>query len=218
MSSFDPMSEAPTVHANRTTLATLTVEALRQGIGDSRRMRAWIANRLGAPPRKHFVNTHAWALVDLQRQGRIEKVAPHLYRLAPSDSTVDPADRVAPPRPPLPQWARQLIGRANRANRLLSTAAEPGPIFTSDDLIALWERGHGRCEITGLAFNLRKVGTGKAKRVYAPSLDRIDGGGFYTRENCRLVMVGINFALNRWGLDTYLELAEAAVEMSRNHT
>lgn len=65
--------------------------------------------------------------------------------------------------------------------------------------------------MTGLPFSLEQIGSGKAKRVFAPSLDRVQAGGCYSRENCRLVMVGVNFAINRWGLDTYLRLAEAAV-------
>jgi hypothetical protein len=65
--------------------------------------------------------------------------------------------------------------------------------------------------VTGLPFSLEKIGSGAAKKVFAPSLDRIQAGGCYSRENCRLVMVGVNFAINSWGLDTYLRLAEAAV-------
>jgi hypothetical protein len=54
--------------------------------------------------------------------------------------------------------------------------------------------------------------------IYAPSLDRLDPTAGYSRENCRLVSVGINFAMNRWGLDTYLELAEASVNQLRRTT
>ena len=56
-----------------------------------------------------------------------------------------------------------------------------------------------------------KVGLGQAKRAYAPSLDRIDPEGLYTADNCRLVMVAVNFALNAWGEEVYLRLARAAV-------
>jgi hypothetical protein len=46
-------------------------------------------------------------------------------------------------------------------------------------------------------------------------LDRIDPEGLYTADNCSLVMVAVNFALNAalnaWGEETYLRLARAAV-------
>jgi hypothetical protein len=62
-----------------------------------------------------------------------------------------------------------------------------------------------------LPFSEEKIGLGKAKRAFAPSIDKIDPAGFYTVENCRLVMVAINFAINAWGLEVYLRLAEAAI-------
>jgi hypothetical protein len=42
-------------------------------------------------------------------------------------------------------------------------------------------------------------------------LDRIDPEGLYAADNCRLVMVAINFALNAWGEEVYVCLARAAV-------
>jgi hypothetical protein len=85
-------------------------------------------------------------------------------------------------------------------------------------LVALWHRCGGRCAITGLPFSEKKVGGGQAKRAFAPSLDRIDPEGPYARENCRLVMVAVNFAMNAWGLEVYLGLAKAAVEVARGQT
>jgi hypothetical protein len=73
------------------------------------------------------------------------------------------------------------------------------------------ERCSGRCKITHLDFSDEKVGLGQAKRAYAPSLDRIDPEGLYAADNCRLVMVAINFALNAWGEEVYVCLARAAV-------
>jgi hypothetical protein len=36
-----------------------------------------------------------------------------------------------------------------------------------------WERCEGRCAVSGLEFSEVQVGGGKARRPYAPSLDRI---------------------------------------------
>ena len=75
----------------------------------------------------------------------------------------------------------------------------------------LWRQCAGRCAVTGLEYSEKKVGSGQAKRAFAPSIDKIDPSGIYELENCRLVMVAINFALNAWGLEVYLDLAKAAV-------
>lgn len=68
----------------------------------------------------------------------------------------------------------------------------------------------GRCALTGLPFHLLEVGSGKARRPFAPSIDRIDSSSGYTRDNVRLVCQAVNFALNAYGEDTFLEIAKAA--------
>lgn len=106
----------------------------------------------------------------------------------------------------MPPWARTWIYAAERKN------GPEGPRFTEQDLLELWRRCGGRCAVTKLPFSEEKIGLGKAKRAFAPSIDKIDPTDFYTVENCRLVMVAINFAINSWGLEVYLRLAQAAVE------
>jgi hypothetical protein len=188
----------------RKQMSTLTVEALSAGINNSDEMRAFVAKRLGAAIDNGFVNTHAWSLVDLQTSGKIKKVATRIYALAGGP---DPEqDRVpAPTASAFPDWARRMVARANLRN------GANGPRFTNQDLIAVWNKCDGKCAITGEAFSLRRFGTSLVKRILAPSLDRIQSDKPYTRENCRLVLVAVNFALNGWGEDVYLRLARAAV-------
>lgn len=189
----------------RNELAQLTLEALGRGITNSAKIRVWIARRLGIDADSRFTNTHAWALVDLRRRHEIEKISPQEYRLAQHPD----AHAVPPPVVgAMPAWARLLLRRAKSKN------GADGPIFSENDLLHVWKQAKGRCAVTGLPFSDEQIGTGKAKRVFAPSLDRLNGERSYTRDNCRLVMVGINFAMNRWGLDTYLLLARAAVAFS----
>ena len=76
------------------------------------------------------------------------------------------------------------------------------------------QRGRGRCAVTGQEFTDEQVGTGKAKRAFAPSLDRIDPEDGYHQANCRLVMAAVNFGMNAWGLEVYLEVARAALKHS----
>ncbi len=188
-------------------LKQMTLEALRRGIANSDEIREWITSELGTTITSRFINEHAWALVHLQRENQIEKVSKGIYRLnefaSPDHTVSEPTKRM------MPEWARRLINGARSRN------IEGCSPFTEDDLVFLWKECGGRCSVTGLPFSLETIGNGKAKRPYAPSLDRIQPRGCYSRENCRLVLVGVNFAMNSWGLDTYLMLAEAAVQFQQ---
>jgi hypothetical protein len=199
-----------------------TLEYLAAGITDTDEIRERIAGDLllvEPEPAPHlktrvakYINNHAWALVRLQQNGLIQKLAPKSYIITKQGRAwlrqagfthAHPID--LPVLGAMPAWARRLIYAANQRN------GPDGPRFTEQDLMVLWERCGGRCKITHLDFSDEKVGLGQAKRAYAPSLDRIDPEGLYTADNCRLVMVAINFALNAWGEEVYLRLARAAV-------
>jgi hypothetical protein len=96
------------------------------------------------------------------------------------------------------------MGRANRLS--------PSPGFTEEDMMTVWERCEGRCAVSGLEFTEVLVGTGRAKRPYAPSLDRIDRSRGYEPENVRLVTAVANFAMNAWGREPVLDLARAMAQ------
>jgi hypothetical protein len=71
------------------------------------------------------------------------------------------------------------------------------------------ERQNWCCALTGIPF---RIDTDNHRlRLYAPSLDRIDCGGNYTKENVRIVLLGVNLALNDFGLDFFDEIARARV-------
>lgn len=113
--------------------------------------------------------------------------------------------RVAPPvLGSMPYWARVLIGRANRLM--------PSPGFTEEDMMTAWERCEGRCAVSGLEFSEELVGTGRARKPYAPSLDRVDRSRGYEPENVRLVTAVANFAMNAWGREPVLDLARAMAQ------
>ena len=198
MSVIEPLDESQLTRAH---LAELTLDALSAGYTTSSAIRAHIAEELGIVLTSKTINTHAWALVDLQASKAIIKVGKGSYRLAYSvpraEYVVEPPTLVK-----VPEWARDLVSRANRFNK------SRGLSFSMEDLIILWERCGGRCSVTGGEFSNEKVGQGLVKRAFAPSIDRIDPGQPYSPENCRLVMVAVNFAMNTWGEDTFLRLAK----------
>lgn len=92
------------------------------------------------------------------------------------------------------------------------------------DLTVEWIIGQMRkqsfcCAVTGLPFNLDwREGSGATRNAFAPSLDRLNNSDGYRVGNCRVVLSAVNYAMNEWGLETYLEIAEAAVKNSRRST
>jgi hypothetical protein len=65
----------------------------------------------------------------------------------------------------------------------------------------------GRCELTGLPFTMTTV----SAEAYSPSVDRIRAGQGYTKDNCRVVLYALNMAMNSYGLEIFVPIAEALV-------
>jgi hypothetical protein len=112
-----------------------------------------------------------------------------------------------PTTDPAPKWAQVLVNAANGRNRMRGHAGAPVEFYSMVDLVTAWKECGGRCAVSGLPFDLQKVGDGQAKRPFAPSLDRINRHNPYRRDNVRLVVSIANFAMNAWGLPPLLQLA-----------
>lgn len=68
----------------------------------------------------------------------------------------------------------------------------------------------GKCEVTGLAFDMSMTGRRTINRL-APSIDRIEASQGYVPENCRVVVWMFNRARGKWLDADLLELSEAIV-------
>jgi hypothetical protein len=116
---------------------------------------------------------------------------------------IDPPDTK-----PAPRWASQLVSAANSRNRARWPHLDHA-LFRIEDLMEVWKACGGTCAVSGLPFNLTIVGTGQAKRPFAPSLDRKNRDLPYRQDNVRLVLAIANFAMNAWGLRPLIELSNA---------
>ena len=80
-------------------------------------------------------------------------------------------------------------------------------------LCLLWDAQKGRCALSGLPFALDDGA--KGKQAFRPSLDRIKPEMGYTRDNVRLVATIVNFGINKWGYDAFLQVCRAVARKKR---
>jgi hypothetical protein len=113
----------------------------------------------------------------------------------------------------VPNW-RDFSGEIRRVmDRTKLRARQRGHEFTltKEWLMDRFSAQQGCCLISGLPFDLTNLKGEFTKNPYKASIDRIDNSQGYTPENSRIVLTCINLALNEWGLDNFLRIAEAAL-------
>lgn len=81
-------------------------------------------------------------------------------------------------------------------------------LLAKEEFDQIVKRSKGRCEITGLRFDLGVI-AGAYRRPFAPSLDRISSSGAYEYANVRLVCCAVNAALSDWGIAVFERMATA---------
>ena len=103
--------------------------------------------------------------------------------------------------------ASKLIG--NMHERKNGKRANMEKTLTTEDILPILEAG--RCQLTDLPFDFMPTDK-TSKNPYAPSLDRIDSQKGYTKENCRIVLLLVNFALGEYDDKTALPILKALVK------
>jgi hypothetical protein len=73
----------------------------------------------------------------------------------------------------------------------------------------------GRCEATGIIFDMAPGLDKHHANPWAPSLDRYDSTKGYTTENVQVVCAAYNYAKSEWSAQVLLRLARAIVDANR---
>jgi hypothetical protein len=82
--------------------------------------------------------------------------------------------------------------------------------LTAAQLADIMRRSRGRCEVTGLPFQVHKPTDSRA-RPFFHSLDRRDASRGYVDGNCRLVCYAANLAMSNWGEEVFAQIATGYV-------
>lgn len=86
-----------------------------------------------------------------------------------------------------------------------------------DDLRALSTRAQGVCQLSGIAFEYgvaaeMRDSKSRRRRLWAPSLDRIESGVGYEPSNVRLVCQAVNAARQEFGDEVLMKIARAVAK------
>ena len=117
----------------------------------------------------------------------------------------------APPqsrRTKLRPWVAELMHKATSVS-----ARKRGLVceLSVEDVSDLLAAANGRCQLTGIPFDLFKDPTRRV-RLWAPSLDRIDCSQGYVRGNVRVVTNAVNIALSDFGEGVLLRIAKGLIK------
>ena len=103
--------------------------------------------------------------------------------------------------------ARKMIARCYARAPVLLVECR----IKAADILRLMESNGFRCAVSGIPFQ-HFPGRGVHEvNPWSPSVDRIDYRGGYTPENVMIVNIAVNYARNRFNLETFLTLAWATV-------
>lgn len=131
-----------------------------------------------------------------------EAVAQH--RLINAGKTLEAFDTYGAPS----HWLSNVSKALHEQSKKRAREADILYTLTVEDVFDIGMASNWRCAVTGMKFKQDQI-EGSLMRPFMPSIDRIVCSRGYTRENCRMVCVVTNFALNNWGEMVLRELAMA---------
>lgn len=107
---------------------------------------------------------------------------------------------------------RKVSGMLSKAK---SRAAKKnvGYSLNAEWLRSQWKAQDGRCALSGVLLDFENV---VGRNPNFPSIDRIDSGGGYTPENCRLVTVIVNLARLDWSDADFLAMCRSVAKESKD--
>lgn len=111
-------------------------------------------------------------------------------------------------RKTIPGKASQLLGSAKNRAKIKNLECS----LTKEWVIEKLKMGI--CEVTGLPISLETYGR-IDRNPSSPSIDRINCNLGYTPKNSRLVLLSVNDALNQYGLEHFLKVAQAVIDYQK---
>lgn len=107
-------------------------------------------------------------------------------------------------------------GKANILLRHAKNRSEKRKIdFDLDKNWLVEKLNYGKCELSDIEFDFSSNGLSHFNPL-SPSIDRIDPNKGYTKDNCRVVLVCVNFGIGQWGIDIYKKVAKAVINTQNN--
>lgn len=152
----------------------------------------------GLPPKVYFRHG-AYYYVTKGQWIRLGDTVPKADVLQQMLAEKEPMSREA-----IEEYAKRVMVRARcnaRGRRKIEFSLE------WPDVLSMLERGGWRCSVTGVKFTL-EIAAGR--RPFAPSIDRIDSSRGYIPDNCRIVCVAANYAMNVWGSEVLMRMLLSA--------
>jgi hypothetical protein len=82
--------------------------------------------------------------------------------------------------------------------------------LTYKEVELLFEKQNGRCAISGIKLDM-SYKLNAERNPFSPSIDRIDCNKGYNINNIRIVCMIVNFGLNQFGKEVFIEVCKATV-------
>lgn len=152
----------------------------------------------------YFVKAAKWHFLTKDRDGVNEQLR---LRFGILDGEV-PAGKIdAKSRSALDSYMTNVLARARQNAKGRSRIREF--TLTSEEVVHMIRSVKYRCSVTGTPLSLQ-VMSADGRKPFAPSIDRIDNARGYTADNCRIVCLAANIAMNTWGEDILLTMLRYA--------